>query len=156
MSQSFDLLANELELDYVAAKIKGNDDEKRKTLKKGTLIAVAVVSFLYIFLNVVIVSCKTVVPVLGQICSRISKLIWPQFLVLSLDDILRQQQFTVVYDLVLKVIEQVATSYSSIANQDGQSLGSQHTRSAKIGVSVTVALNAVGNLIGDIPINARG
>lgn len=49
---------NLLGLDYVTAEIRGDDEEKRRILKKGALIAVAVVSSLYIFLNLVMVSFK--------------------------------------------------------------------------------------------------
>ena len=42
-------------LDYVTAEIKGDEEERRRILKKGALIAVAVVSSLYIFLNLVMV-----------------------------------------------------------------------------------------------------
>ncbi|MCJ1462464.1 hypothetical protein MMC07_001066 [Pseudocyphellaria aurata] len=89
---------------YVTAEIKGDDEEKRKTLKKGALIAVAI------------------------------------FWVLGLDDILGpdQQEFTIVYDLVLK------------------SIRFQHPTRAKKAVSVLVAMSALGNLIGVIFTNGRG
>lgn len=95
---------NVLCLDYVTAEIKGDDEEKRRILKKGALIAVAVVSSLYILLNIVLVSFKTVVPsLLGHIYLWKFKLIQLKLLVLSLDEILHQQQFTIVYNLVLQV-----------------------------------------------------
>ena len=43
-------------LDYITSEIRGDDTEKKKHLRKGALIAIAVVSFLYIFLNLVMVS----------------------------------------------------------------------------------------------------
>lgn len=88
----------------MTAEIKGDDEEKRLVLKKGALIAVAVVSSLYILLNFVMVSLqKMVPPVMGHICQCSSKLIWPQFWVLSLEEIIEQQRFTIMHDLVLNV-----------------------------------------------------
>lgn len=47
--------SNAIDADYVTAEIKGENEIKRRTLKKGALIAVTVISVLYIFLNFVMV-----------------------------------------------------------------------------------------------------
>lgn len=92
-------------IDYVTAEIKGDDTEKKRTLKKGALIAVAVVSALYIFLNLIMVSDGTIGPDLDKrdnLFLARNQHFW-QFIVLSLDDILGHQDFTVVYNLMIEV-----------------------------------------------------
>lgn len=43
-------------LDYITAEISGNEEERKRILKKGVLIAVGAVSALYILLNLIMVS----------------------------------------------------------------------------------------------------
>lgn len=43
-------------IDYVTSEIQGPPEERKKTLKKGALIAISVVNILYILFNLFVVS----------------------------------------------------------------------------------------------------